>query len=39
MIPFITLGFRRLNDAKFSKWLFLIPVVNLILAAFPSKEI
>lgn len=38
LIPFLTLGFRRLNETKFSKWLFLIPFVNLILASFPVKE-
>jgi uncharacterized membrane protein YhaH (DUF805 family) len=37
LIPFITLGIRRLNETKFNKWLFLIPIVNLILAAFPSE--
>ncbi|MFD1614930.1 DUF805 domain-containing protein [Gelatiniphilus marinus] len=37
LIPFITIGFRRLNDAKINKWLFLIPFVNLILASSPSK--
>lgn len=36
--PFISLGFRRMNDANLSKWLFLIPLVNLILAGFPSKK-
>ncbi len=37
LFQFTTLGFRRLNETKFSKWLFLIPIVNLILAAFPPK--
>jgi len=37
VIPFITLGFRRLNDVEISKWLFLIPFVNLILAGLPPK--
>jgi uncharacterized membrane protein YhaH (DUF805 family) len=32
VLPFISIGFRRLNDAGFNKWLFLIPFVNLILA-------
>lgn len=34
----VALGFRRMNDAGFNKWLFLIPLVNLILALFPSKK-
>jgi len=38
LIPFIAIGFRRLNDAGINKFLFLIPFVNLILAAFPSKN-
>jgi len=38
IIQFTTLGFRRLNETKFSKWLFLIPIVNLILAAFPAND-
>ena len=37
LIPFLTLGIRRLNETKFNKWLFLIPIVNLVLAAFPPK--
>lgn len=38
LIPYIAIGFRRLNDAGINKWLFLIPFVNLILATFPKKE-
>lgn len=38
IIPLISLGFRRLDDAGQIKWLFLIPFVNLILAGLPSKE-
>ena len=38
IIQFTTLGFRRLNETKFNKWLFLIPFVNLLLAVFPSKR-
>ncbi|WP_060875075.1 DUF805 domain-containing protein [Myroides odoratus] len=34
----ISLGFRRLNDAKINKLFFLIPLVNLILAGLPSKK-
>jgi|SaaInl6LU_22_DNA_1037377.scaffolds.fasta_scaffold29597_2 uncharacterized membrane protein YhaH (DUF805 family) len=37
LIPVFTIGFRRLNDTKFSKWLFLVPFINLILASFPSE--
>lgn len=38
LVPFISLGFRRLRDAGFNPWLFLIPVVNLILAGIPKNE-
>ncbi len=38
IIPFITLGFRRLNEVGISKWLFLIPFVNLILAGLPKEK-
>ncbi len=38
LVPFITLGFRRLNETKFSKWMFLIPIVNLILASLPAES-
>lgn len=38
LIPFLTLGFRRLNETQFNKWLFLIPLVNLIFASFPPKQ-
>ena len=38
IFQFTTLGFRRLNETKFSKWLFLIPIINLIFAAFPAKD-
>lgn len=38
IIPTLALGFRRLNDAGFNRWLFLIPMINLLLAGFPSKE-
>ncbi|SDX52635.1 DUF805 domain-containing protein [Aequorivita viscosa] len=38
LLPFIALGFRRLNDAGITKWLFLIPFVNLVLACFPKKK-
>tara|TARA_B110000046_G_scaffold93714_1_gene101649 strand:+ start:536 stop:835 length:300 start_codon:yes stop_codon:yes gene_type:complete len=39
LIPYIAIGFRRLNDAGINKYLFLIPFVGLILAVFPSKKI
>lgn len=38
IIPLIALGFRRLRDAGFNVWLFLIPFANFILAGFPSKS-
>lgn len=38
LIPFIALGFRRLKDAGFNQWLFLIPIANIILASIPKKE-
>lgn len=34
----ISLGFRRLNDAGINKFLFLIPMVNLILASLPKDN-
>ncbi len=34
----ISLGFRRLNDAGINKFLFLIPMVNLILASLPKHD-
>jgi len=37
-VPTIPLGIRRLNEAGFNKWLFLVPYVNLILAFFPPKK-
>ena len=38
LIPYMAAGFRRLNDAKINKFLFLISFIVLILAAFPSKH-
>jgi uncharacterized membrane protein YhaH (DUF805 family) len=35
----ISVGFRRLKNAGYSGWLFLIPIVNLILALLPQKEV
>jgi uncharacterized membrane protein YhaH (DUF805 family) len=37
-VVLISLGFRRLKNAGFSGWLFLIPFANLILASLPSKD-
>ncbi len=39
IIPYLAIGFRRLNDAGINRFLFLIPFVNLILAVFPSKKL
>ncbi|WP_046759203.1 DUF805 domain-containing protein [Kordia jejudonensis] len=38
IIPYVAIGFRRLNDAGINKFLFLIPIVGLILAVFPSEK-
>jgi uncharacterized membrane protein YhaH (DUF805 family) len=38
IVPFISLGFRRLNDAGINKWLFFIPIVNLVLASLKRAE-
>lgn len=37
-LPLLSLGFRRLRDVGVSPWLFLIPIVNLILAGLKSKS-
>jgi uncharacterized membrane protein YhaH (DUF805 family) len=37
-VPFLAIGFRRLNDAGINRYLFLIPFVNLLLALFPSRK-
>ena len=34
----ISIGYRRLKNAGYSGWLFLIPILNIILALFPQKE-
>jgi uncharacterized membrane protein YhaH (DUF805 family) len=39
IIPYMAIGFRRLNDAGINKFLFLIPFVGLILAVYPSKKL
>lgn len=38
LIPFLSIGIRRINETKFNKWLFLIPIVNLVLACFPAER-
>ncbi|ALM21338.1 hypothetical protein AAT17_08910 [Nonlabens sp. MIC269] len=38
-IPLVTLGFRRLNEAGILKWLFLIPIINVFIAAAPPKKV
>lgn len=38
IIPYLAIGFRRLNDAGINRFFFLIPLIGLILAAFPRKE-
>lgn len=38
IIPLIALGFRRLRDAGFNGFLFLIPFANFVFAGFPSKS-
>lgn len=38
IVPFYALGFRRLNDAGYNKYLFFIPIANLFFASMESKE-
>ncbi|TXD45730.1 DUF805 domain-containing protein [Polaribacter sp. IC073] len=38
IIPLISLGFRRIQDTGKNGFLFLIPIVNFILSAFPGDE-
>ena len=38
LLPFISLGFRRLNEVGINKFLFLIPFVNFILASLSKKQ-
>lgn len=38
LLPFISLGFRRLNDAGYNKLLFLIPIANLFFASMETKK-
>lgn len=37
-IPLISLGFRRIQDTGKNGFLFLIPIVNFILSAFPGEK-
>ena len=37
-LTLVSVGFRRLKNAGISGWLFLIPILNIILALFPQKE-
>ncbi|MHC5353368.1 DUF805 domain-containing protein [Myroides sp. LJL115] len=37
-LPYLALGFRRLNDAGINKYYFLIPGANIILACLPAKK-
>ena len=37
-LPFIALGFRRVQDTGKSGWLFLIPIVNFVIAGFVEWE-
>jgi uncharacterized membrane protein YhaH (DUF805 family) len=39
VLPFVSIGFRRMNDAGFNKWLFLIPFLNLILAGINKNNV
>lgn len=38
LFTLISIGYRRLKNAGYSGWLFLIPILNIILALFPQKE-
>ena len=37
-LALVSVGFRRIKNAGYCGWLFLIPIVNLILALLPQKE-
>jgi uncharacterized membrane protein YhaH (DUF805 family) len=39
LLPFMSLGFRRLNEGGFNKLLFLIPFVNIILASVDRNKL
>lgn len=39
LVSLYSLGFRRLRNAGYSVWLFLIPIINLIFASLPPKEV
>lgn len=38
-LALVAVGYRRLKNAGYSGWLFLIPFVNLILALRPQKQV
>ena len=38
-LTLFSIGFRRLKNAGYSGWLFLIPIANLFLASYPEKKI
>tara|TARA_B110001450_G_scaffold121930_1_gene114912 strand:- start:1508 stop:1807 length:300 start_codon:yes stop_codon:yes gene_type:complete len=38
IIPFFALGFRRLIDAGYNKYLFFIPLANLLFASMETKK-
>lgn len=38
-LTLFSIGFRRLRNAGYSGWLFLIPIVNLFLASYPEKKV
>jgi uncharacterized membrane protein YhaH (DUF805 family) len=38
ILALVAIGFRRLKNAGYSGWLFLIPIVNLVLALAPEKK-
>jgi uncharacterized membrane protein YhaH (DUF805 family) len=37
-LTLLSIGFRRLKNAGYSGWLFLIPIANLFLATYPEKK-
>lgn len=38
LLPYLSLGFRRLNDVGINKFFFLIPGLNILLASLPTKH-
>ncbi|WP_394759357.1 DUF805 domain-containing protein [Flavobacterium sp.] len=39
ILVLVSVGFRRLKNAGYSGWLFLIPIINLVFASMPQKEV